>query len=375
MTSETKMVYQTNWKYWPFLFLIDLIGYILFTPFLYLKKLKNIRKILVIRIDEIGDIILATPVFRELKKKFPNAKIGVLIKKGTKELLENNPYVGNIIICEKPWLIGKFNLGYYVKLIKKLKNEKFDLVIELHTDPRNILMAFLIGKYKIGCGYRGLGFLLNKRAKYKEKHTIDTNLDLLRTLSIKSTNNEMDVFYKKKDEKFVTKMLKKYNLKNYIIIHPGVSRKNRLWINERWAKVADKLLNKYKVVFTGSKGEINLVNDIINKMKNKKKKVLNLAGQLTLNQLAVLIKKSKLFIGPNTGASHIARAVNTPSIGLFGSLNPKIWGYNDNNHKSIYKKLDCSFCNQADCIRKKDKYKCMKLIEVRDVLNTIKQIR
>lgn len=366
-------MYQTSWRYWPFLFVIDFIGYIFIMPFLFFKRIKNIRRILVIRIDEIGDVVMATPVFRGLRKKYPKAEISVLLKKETRDLLKNNPNVARIIICEKPWLTERFSLGYYFKLIKKLKRENFDLVVELHTDARNIFLAFFSGRYKIGYGYRGLGFLLNRRQKYRVKHNINSNLDLLRKIGINETG-KMEIFYSKSDEMFVNRIVKKYSLKNYVVIHPGVSRKNRLWINERWAEVASKLSKRYMVVFTGSKSEENLVKDIIRKIADKRK-VVNLAGKTNLNQLAVLIKKSKMFIGPNTGASHIAKAVDKASIGLFGSLNPKIWGYNSNKDKSIYKKIDCSFCNQADCIRKKDRYKCMKLIEVKDVLEAVKRIK
>jgi predicted lipopolysaccharide heptosyltransferase III len=372
--------YHVNWKYKPFLFVIDLIGNILFYPLRFKKFNKeNIKKILIIRIDEIGDVILTTPLFRLLKNEFPNTEINVLLKNETKELLRNNPYIDNLIICEKPWIKNKLDLNYYLWLIKKLRKERFDLVIELHTDPRNILLAFLVGKFKIGYSYRGFGFLLNRKMKYNKKHIIEQNLLLLKLIKIRNLRNKnLEIFITKKDESYITYLFRTFNInkKNKLIcINPGTARVNKFWQNEKWAKLCNNLFKKYKnlkIIFTGNENEIELVENIINKIDIKK--IINLTGKTSLIQLAALIKKCDLFIGPDTGPLHIARAVNIPLIGLFGPTDPAIWGYNNNNFISLYKKLDCSFCNEGDCYKNKVRYQCMKNITINDVLKELRRV-
>ncbi|MAG08644.1 lipopolysaccharide heptosyltransferase II [Candidatus Woesearchaeota archaeon] len=371
--------YQINPKFKPFILIADMLGYALIHPILSLKRFNKakIKRILVIRIDEIGDVILATPVFRALKEEFPGCKVDVLVKKGTKEVLEHNPNVDNTIICEKDWLRNKLDIAYFLSLAKKLKG-KYDLMIELHTSPVNILLAFFIGGYKIGYAFRGLGFLSNKtRFLAKKEHIIDRNLDLLKLININHKSRKMDVFFSKKEEVYVNALLKKHKLtgKKLICINPGTLRANKLWQNNKWAELSDTLMEKYNayILFTGSSNEKPLVNDIISMVKNKNKAV-NLAGETGLLQLAALIKRCRLFIGTDSGPLHIARAVETPLIGLYGPTNPFIWGYNEDKYKSVYKKLDCSFCNQEGCKRRKEKELCLRSIKVEDVVKEVKRL-
>ncbi len=366
-------MYKVSWRYKPFLSLVDLAGYILVKPFVSLKDFPEIKRILVIRIDEIGDVLLTIPLLRALKEKFPKSEINVLMKKETKIILEDNKNIDKIIICEKPWLKNKFDVFYFLKLIKKLKKENFDLVVELHPDARNILLAFFAGKYRIGYRYRGFGFLLNKSKGYREKSIVEQNLDILKKINIETKNKKMGIILNKKDEIYIDKLIKNIN-KKFIVIHPSSGRLNKYWLNERWAEVADYLIEKYKidVVFTGTKDDNKLINEIINNIKNQKN-TLNLAGKTSIKQIAALLKKSRMFIGTDNGIMHITRALDVPLIGLFGPTNPKVWGYNDEKSKSVYKKIECSFCDAEPC-RAKNKDLCMKMIYVNDVLKSVKSL-
>ena len=372
--------YQINPKFKPFIFIADILGYTLIHPILSLKPLNKakIKRILVIRIDEIGDVVLTTPVFRALKKEFPNSKIDILIKDGTKELLKHDPNVNNLVICKKEWLRNKLDITYFLSLTKKLKN-KYDLVIDLHTSPLNILFAFLIGGYRIGYAFRGFGFLLNKtKFTAKKEHIINRNLNLLKLININHKDKKMEVFYSKEEETYINTLLKKHKLtgKKLICINPGTLRTNKLWQNSKWAELSNRLIKDFNayIIFTGSPKEKPLINSITSQTKNKGK-TINFAGKTNLLQLATLIKKCKLLISPDTGPLHIARAVETPLIGLYGSTNPYIWGYNEDKYKTIYKKLDCSFCNRGYCKKKgEEKYQCMSSIKVKDVVKEVRRL-
>jgi ADP-heptose:LPS heptosyltransferase len=185
----------------------------------------------------------------------------------------------------------------------------------------------------------------------------------------------MEVFYSKEEETYINTLLKKHKLtgKKLICINPGTLRTNKLWQNSKWAELSNTLIKDFNayIIFTGSSNEKPLINNIISQIKNKTK-ATDLTGKTSLLQLAALIKKCKLLISPDTGPLHIARAIETPLIGLYGSTNPYIWGYNEDKYKTIYKKLDCSFCNRGYCPKKgKEKYQCMSLIKVKDVVKEI----
>ena len=332
-------MYKVKNIYKPFLFLIDLIGYALFF-WIRFKKFdeEKIKKILIIRLDHIGDVLLTTPTFRALRNKFPKTKIDVLVRPFTKELLIGNKNINKVIALNPPWFSREKTS--ILNLFEFIKNNfrKYDLVIELHADPRNIILALLVGTYRIGFGIRGFGFLLNKVARYdkKIKHQIERNLDVVSAIGADTKNKELELNLTKKEISFADKIFDKYKLKRAICINPGTGRIHKYWFNDRWAKVADTLIKKYnsKIILTGSKEDVKDCKEIYDFSKNKEK-IINLCGETSLRQLAAIIKKCMLFLGPDTGPMHTARAVKTPLIGLFGPVDPREWGYKEEKYKSL----------------------------------------
>ncbi|MBI2546210.1 glycosyltransferase family 9 protein [Candidatus Woesearchaeota archaeon] len=334
-------MYMVNWKFKILLYPIDFIGNIVFFPYHLLKKKmreQEIKKILVIRIDEIGDVLLTTPVFLALRKRFPEAEIHALVKESTKILLKNNPNVNKILICRKPWLKQRLDVSYYNGLIKELKKEDYDVCLELHPDARNIFLGFKVAHYVAGHGFRGLGFLLDRRTQSnpKQEHIVQLNLDVARLLGADSPG-KLEIFYSKKKEQKAATLLKGIREK-IICINPGAGRATKLWSNERWAKVADDLVEKYKafVIFTGSREEQGLIKNIQSAMKHAAKS-RNLAGKTSLPELAALLRRCAIVLGTDSGTLHIARAVGSRIIGLYGAVDPKLWGYHDKDARSISK--------------------------------------
>ncbi len=334
------MNYLVKSIYKPLLYCIDSIGSLIFKSKkkeLFIKE--KIKKIAIIRFDHLGDVILTTPLFRSVKKNFPHAKIILLCRKIAKEIMQEDKNLDEIICLEPPWFDRnkEQNKQEFKKFIKDYK-KYYDLVIELHSDPRNILFANKIGKYTIGYGIRGFGFLLNKVAIYspEKKHIIERNLDVLLAIGISEKNTKTEITIPAKIEKEMQKKIPKDFL---ICINPGTGRIEKMWDTEKWAKVADTLVSQYNatIIFTGSEKEKTLINEITKKMHTKK--YIDMSGKTTPLTSAAVIKQCALFISPDTGPLHIAKAVGTSSIGLFGPVDPKIWGYNEKNHKSIFKDL------------------------------------
>ncbi len=353
MLSKYRLDYKRNLYITAF---IDLIGNILF----HYKKnraLIDVKKILLIRLDHIGDVITSIPALRALRKNYPKAYITIIIRSLTKELLENCPYINEVIVYDPLWYRGKkiFSLLKHIKFFRNLRKQNFDLAIDLRGEIRNIIIAYLSkARYRLAYDVKGGDFLLTHIGDYNDNlHIIDRNLNLLKTIGINSKDKKLELFITNKEKKFIDNLLKKYKIKNFIIMHPGSGGPLKLYDNKKFAQIGDYLAKKYNIIITGSKDEYWMANEIINNMNSK---AMNLAGKLSLMQLAELIRRAKLFISPDSGPVHIAKAVNTKLITLFGTSLSHVWGYNDKNSIIIENKSD------------------VKLIKVKKVINAIKRL-
>tara|TARA_Y100000310_G_scaffold343159_1_gene449503 strand:+ start:15301 stop:16320 length:1020 start_codon:yes stop_codon:yes gene_type:complete len=330
---------------------VDIIGNILF----HYKKnrpLKNIKKILIIKLDHIGDIITSIPSLRALKKDYPKAHISIMLRSLTKELLENCPYVDEIIVYDPLWYRGKktFNLFEHLRFISKLRKENYDLAIDLRGDLRNIILSYLSkAKYRLSYDIKGGDFLLTHIGNYDDKlHIIDRNLNLLKTINIDYKDRKLEMFISNKEKKIIDNLLKKNKIKKFVILHPGSGGVLKLWDNKKFSKVGDYLAKKYNIIITGAPSESFMCNEIVNNMENK---ALNLCGELNLMQLSELIKRAELFISPDSGPMHIAKAVNTKLIALFGTSLSHVWGYNDKNSLIVENESNVKLINEESVIR------------------------
>ncbi len=359
------MNYKVANKFKPFLYLIDCIGNLLFFWKKFKKiDLKKINRIAVIRIDHIGDCIMTFPFFDALKERFPNAEISVITRQTNKEILELNKSIDKIIILNPPWFSREKNgFSDILKFIKSFY-KTFDLVFELHSDPRNIIFASLIGKYSTGYGIRGFGFLLNKVVNYAEEktHTIQRNLDVLVGIVISTEFSypvinleEKDI---SKDISLMKKLLNQNKAANIVCISPGAGRKDKYWLNERWAALCNKLIENYDatIIFTGDKKEEKNIAEIKKNLPSKK--YTDLCSKTNLKQLCAVIKNCKLVITPDSAPMHIAKALSVPSIALFNLEDPIVWGYNDDKNISISKNR-IENINAEDIISQIEKFKLL----------------
>ncbi len=367
-------MYEVKWRYRPLIFLVDLIGYLLFFWKKFRPFPKTIKKILVIRLDNIGDMVLTTPVFRTLKNNFPNVEVAVLCTPITKSIIQNNPNITSIFEFYSPWFSKEHyeGLSSFFDLIKKLRREKFDLVIELHADPRNIMLASLIGRYTAGYGVRGFGFLLHKVIHYRNRleHIAQRNLDILGDFGIKTAKLKLDIFTDKKTERKVRELLLTKKIKSFVVMHPMTARSEKNWLSERWIELCDKL--NQTIVFTGSEQDQKIINNIISKTKNKH--VYNFAGELSLNELVSLIKLSHFVVTTDTLTTHIAAALDKNQVALFGPTHKDVWGPLSENAIVIQGRCKDIFGSILPTADKEGTWDCMKAIHVEDVINAIKRL-
>lgn len=285
------------------------------------------KKILITRTDKLGDVILTLPLISETKRIFPDSEIFFLTKKFVNDLISDYPTI------DKPVLLENFE-GFF-PLLRFLKNEKYDIVINVFPRFKLALLFFLSGiKCRIGTGYRWYSFLYNKKLfehrKYATKHESEYNIDLLKTVSGDVKYEKKYFFnYSEQEKQNLNHKLKKKNLNltdKYIIVHPGSKGSAKDWSAENFKLYVQCFLKEYKdvkVILTGIKSEESILKNIYASIEDdKKKNIIVLAGDLNLKELMILIDNTKLFISNSTGPIHIAGALNKNIIGFYPNQIP-----------------------------------------------------
>lgn len=295
------------------------------------------KKILVMRYRFIGDTVLTTPFLRNLRYKYPNAQIDMLVSSGSGEILEDCPYINNLIFFDTTKKFKyengeKKSFWYYVKLLRK---EKYDKIYVLKRSLSSAVLAFLSGaKERIGFDTEGRGFLLTKKVPYdKQKHETECFLDVLRADGIMVYDNYPEGFYDEKAKTKVDKVFSDAGLDNSglkkVIIHATASNSNKEWGKENWSKIIEYLSNEknVQVIFLGAKNDGGVYREILSFLKKELKiKPVNFCGKFSLKESLYAIKLSDLLVGVDSGNLHMASSVKTRVIGLYSPLKVKKWG-------------------------------------------------
>jgi len=333
-------------------------------------------KILVIKFMHIGDVLLTTPLLKNLRHHFPEARIDVALNEGTEEMITENPNVNNIYIYKKNYIK---QLSFIKKLIEEIKfvidirSQKYDVIIVLNSSDRAILTAKSIGAKRI-IGLKSTKKLLNKIyhkmvTKIRNKHWVDINLDALRILGKEPIEKKVEIFWSDAVEKKIINLLEEKGIKekHFIHFHP-VSR----WLfkcidNKIAANIIDYCQDvmDIPVVITAApiQQEKQKVHDILALCKTKP---LDLGGKLSLKETAALNKKSLIYIGVDTAIMHISAANDIPVLAFFGPSIPYAWGPWDNScmqsqyicfkgnqsmgkHYILQKGWECVPCDSKGC--------------------------
>lgn len=350
--------------------IVDYCLYLLFNPFKFKHFPKQIKRILVVETLQLGDLLVATPVFRALRQHYPKAQIDVLVQPNTALLLQGNSSIDSII----PFTT-------FPEVLPRLRERSYDLGILLH--PASFKMGKLLlqakVKYRVGATKAGFlsgkGFFLHKKIKHilREQHKIQDNLDVIRALGIQEKNTFLELPIEKKAAAVVHKFLKRFKGKK-IIIHTSSKHRSHHWMPERFARLADILTHKYKATlfFTGTKEDYHEIVYILHHMKSKQK-AHNLAGRTTLQQLIALVDAVDLVVTIDTSMTHIASARKTPLVVLFGPTMPSFWGPSSKNSRALRNESVCVGCRRSFCVYGKN-YICMRSIYESDVLAEIGEV-
>jgi heptosyltransferase-2 len=342
-------------------------------------QVSEFKRILVARSDRIGDVLLSTSVIRNLREHYPAAYIAMMVAPYAKEIVEGNPWLDEVIIYDKDGKHKSWRRS--LKFAHNLKKRKFDLALVLHPTKRVHLVTFLAGiKRRIGYA-RKFGFLLTDKIEHTKqyglKHEMEYSLDLLRPLGIIPKNYLPFMPLRLESETWAKEFLRNEGIKdtdNLLAVHPGASCPSKLWPVERFAQAADRLVEKYglKVLVVAGPKDIEKARSFVSHMRNLP---LDLAGRLSVSQLASILKRCRLLISNDSGPVHIAAAVGAPVVAIFGraqkGLSPQRWGPLGGRSRVLHKEVGCLECLAHNC--KKD-FACLKAITVEDVLNAAEGI-
>lgn len=333
----------------------------------------KIKKILIIRTDRIGDVICSLPTVRALKENFPESLICFLTTSYTEDLVSENKDIDEIIVYER-----KASISQKIDFIKRLKKYKFDLAIVLSPYFESALFGYLSGaKFRIGYPLNGSGFLLTTKINIKSryKHEIESCLDVVRAIGVDTQDKQPRLSISQGAEKYAEDFfaMHKISFSDLVIgIHSGGYEKHTRWIPEGYAKVADILIREYraKVILLGSRLDKEILDKIIKLMSQRP---ILTDFDISLQRLAGIIKRCNIFLGNNSGPMHIAVAVGTPVVAIFGAIHPldseNKWAPYGEEHIIVRKQMDCIDCHPGYC---RD-LKCIKMITIEDVLATIKE--
>ncbi len=315
---------------------------------------------------------MCTPLIRAVRQRYPQAHLAFLTEEESKAILENNLHLNELLIWQK----DRYNNWFYaLRKIKELREKKFDLVIDLLGTPRTALASFLSGAgQRIGFGYRFRENFYNLQVtpSKDEKYGACYKLDLLKPLGIESSNCKLELILNREVKKFAEKFYDTNKIQDSdlkISISPTARRRFNFWFLDRYAKVADSLIEKYgaKVILVWGPGEKEIVENIASQMKSKP----NLAPETrTVLELAAILEKCDLHLGNDNGTKHIATALGVPTVTIYGPHSPVSWTYPDPKlHKFV--KKDCPCANHERKKHHCTKVTCLDSISAEEVLKVL----
>lgn len=330
-------------------------------------------RILITRTDRIGDVMLSTPVIKAVRDKYPHAYIACCVQKETREIVDNNPYLDEVIVYDKK---GEYkNIFGIIRFIVLIKKRKFDLALILHPTNRMNLTCFFAGIPR-RVGYdRKFGMLLTDKIPHTKqlgaKHEVEYTLDVVRRIGIDSADKRLYMSLHADAEKNVQELFSKYKIdktKKILAIHPSASCLSKRWPAERFAEVIDRLNQKHHVSIILLGGDFDKVcSERVRKHVNSE--VFDLTGKTSISTLAGILAKSAIFISNDSGPVHIAVSLGTPVIVLFGrndpGISPERWGPRGDRDVVFHKDVGCDVCLAHRCQKG---FKCLSAITADEVI-------
>ena len=349
------------------------LGFLSFWTFFLKRRTLDrpgIKNVLILAQHRLGDTVVSIPALQAVRNSLPQSRIFVFSSQYIRDILERIDSVADIISFGEGLSLGK-----KVDLIRSQIRSPIDLTLDLTCDytMENALLAFLTGaRYRVGYNTFGRGFLFDTALPPQKApvHITDEILAIVQSIGLKADDKSLHLTASDQAKEKTRVHLEEQGISKeeiYIVIHPGGHYPTQRWPTESFARLADKLIQKYriKIVLAGGPREEILVRKISENMTREP--VLFL--EQPVRNLMALIQDCRILICNNSGPLHLAVALGIPTVSTMGPTLPERWWPLGSIHRVVRKELPCMPCNQGVCrIKTSD---CMKHITVEEMLEAV----
>jgi lipopolysaccharide heptosyltransferase I len=327
--------------------------------------IKNLIKILIVKPSSLGDVVHSLPFLNVMKTCFPKAEIHWVIAKGLEKLLEGHSMIDKLVIIHKDMWKKITHAQHTVKeikaLFKSLKQEKYDLVIDLQGLLRSgIITKATNAPIRVGFQEAREGsrlFYSHKVKGGKDIHAVDRYLKIAAYLGCDISDIRFPFPFDA-----ISPPNRSLFSEDYAVIIPGARWKTKVWPAENFGKLASKL--SLRTVVVGSKSEIEAAHIIVSLSQDKS---LSLAGKTDLKELVEVIRHARFVVSNDSGPMHIAAALSIPVFAIFGPTDQTRTGPYGKGHTIIREDITCAPCFKKTC----NDIKCMKDLSVEKVYHLV----
>jgi heptosyltransferase II len=350
------------------------------------------RRILIVSIYGIGDVLFSTPLIRNIRKETPDAFIGYLVNRRAAPIFKNNKDVNKVYIYERDEIVQLYKnspqafLQKIKAMIAELRNDHFEIAIDLSANGAMAFLLWLSGiPYRTGFHYKRRSVFLNHKvplalAGYEARHVVEYYLELSERIGIAAGTQQLELPISPEDQKWAQTVLRKAPLKPLVALVPGggaswgVDAKLKQWPVEKYAKLADKIIEKYAatIILLGDKNERDLAARVRQGMRYK---ALDFCGQTDLGQLAAVLSLCDVAILNDGGPLHVAAAVGTRTVSIFGPVDENVYGpYPRRGHQVVTAPVLCRPCYRGFRRARCEHFQCLQNIAISDVERAVGEI-
>lgn len=338
--------------------------------------------ILIVKLSAIGDVIHTLPSLAALRRCYPQAHISWVVEEAASDLLADHPMLDRVLVSRRKRWVRDLLEGHsrasalreIREFLRALRDRPYDLVIDFHGLFKSaVLVLFSGGKRRLGYDslQEGSGLVLNERIpEDMGKHAVDRYLDLPRHLGCATPKPEFPIALQEAHFERVAGLLSAFAVdtsRGFVAVSPVAYWETKLWDEEKFAAVCDRIVRELglPVVFTGEspEGPIERIRALMQAPS------ASAAGQTSLRELAALYRKASVLLTTDSGPMHLAAAVGTPVVALFGPTSPDRTGPYGEGHVVIRRDLDCSPCFRKACKTRE----CMQAIGVDEVFEAVRE--
>lgn len=326
------------------------------------------KRILIINLAFIGDVLLSTPVARALRHAYPQARIDMMTVPVAAPLAQRNPYVDEVIVYDKKGQHKKWKALW--QLLRQIRSRKYDLAVCTNFALRGAMLAFFCGiPRRLGyAAQHGEWFLTDAVSPVRPplRHEAENYLDVLQPLGLETTDFSLELALQADDIVSAAKEKEKAD-KPIVVLCPAGSYRRKSWTTDGYAKLMQKLSSQVSWYLIGGKAEAPYLQRIASKAAVP---VTLWSGTHTLPEVAGLMQQAALVISVDTAALHMAQAVHTPVLGLFGPTDPRIWGPRGAKDRVVWLQ-NCQPCwGRGECATQH----CLRELPAETVIQTAKEM-